>query len=448
METTCAHCGGGEGDLVRCAGRSPSEPCNKVFHPRCFRLAPRQDHEASSLVCKACVDDESVKDLRCELCFGEHSSPKVALFWGRRFETVDSCGDSGGVRFLQPDTEPEECAAFAALLSECGSPDELYVGDPFAAFGDVALQRFGFHVSEKTYAMAKPVVAHSFCASSQFKVAFGPSVDFVQQAKVAARMMASMKAPSSDIVARDQGPNYAQYVPCGICGGTSGVVTTYWSQGAGCWAHASCAAQHPIWSSGAALEQLNVALGTHEVLFEAEVSACRRIVLQVFCFFDDLFADAVKRKCAWRGGDGCPAELVGVPFDGAKAALKALGQSLGRDLGDVWRVFLHGGKRLSAKRFEYTSEGRAWELNDLADTFQKKVALIMLAHRRQVGFVSKANILKGLGASSCPPLDPDLFEERRDEVGFRGKGYAFARELADAIPESKRLKVFRELAAV
>ena len=59
--------------------------------------------------------------------------------------------------------------------------------------------------------------------------------------------------------------------------------------------------------------------------------------------------------------------------------------------------------------------------------------------------MSKAKILKGLGASSCPPLDTELFEERRDEVGFRGRGYAFARELADAIPESKRLKVFREL---
>ena len=382
---TCAQCGGGEGDLVRCAGRSPSEPCDKVFHPRCFRLAPRQDHEASSLVCKACVDDECVKDLRCELCHGEHGSPKVALFWGRRFEAVESCGDSGGVRLLQPDTEPEECAAFAALLSECGSPDELYVGDPFAAFGDVALKPFQFRVSEKTYAMAKPVVAHSFCASSQFQMFFGYGSDFVQHARLAARMMAAMKAPFSDIVARDQGPQFAQYINCGICGGTSGVVTPYWSQGAGCWAHASCAALHPIWSSGAALEQLNVALGTHEVLFEAEVGACRRIVLRVFCFFDDLFADAVKRKCAWLGGEGCPAELVGVPHDGAKAALKALGQSLGRDLGDIWRVFLHGGKRLSAKKFEYTSEGRAWELNDLADTIQKKVALIMLAHRRQSG---------------------------------------------------------------
>ena len=318
------------------------------------------------------------------------------------------------------------------------------VGDLFAALGDArcAVQ---FRVSEKTYAMAKPVVAHSFCASSQFQMFFGYGSDFVQHARLAARMMAAMKAPFSDIVARDQGPQFAQYINCGICGGTSGVVTPYWSQGAGCWAHASCAALHPIWSSGAALEQLNVALGTHEVLFEAEVGACRRIVLRVFCFFDDLFADAVKRKCAWLGGEGCPAELVGVPHDGAKAALKALGQSLGRDLGDIWRVFLHGGKRLSAKKFEYTSEGRAWELNDLADTIQKKVALIMLAHRRQVGFVSKAKILKGLGASSCPPLDTELFEERRDEVGFRGRGYAFARELADAIPESKRLKVFREL---
>lgn len=423
----CAHCGGGEGDLARC-GR-----CGEVFHPRCF-LVSGLEH------CKACDDDASVEDLRCELCHGEHGSPKVALFWGRRFEAVDSCD---GVELLQPDTEPEECAAFAALLSECGGLDELYVGDPLALFGDVALRRFGFQVSDGTHAMALPFVAHSFCASSQFKVSFGPSADFVQQAKVAARLMASMKAPSTDIAAPNQGPEFAQYIPCGVCGGTKGVVTTYWSQGAGCWAHASCAALHPIWSGGAALEQL--ALGTHEVLFEAEVGACRRIVLQVFCFFDDLFADAVSRKCVWRAGGGCPAELVGVPHDGAKAALKALGQSLGRDLGDMWRVFLHGGKRLSAKKFEYTCKGRAWELNDLADTIQKRVALIMLAHRRKVGFVCKTKILKGLGASSCPPLDKDLFEERRDEVGFRGKGFAFARELADAIPKAERHKVFREL---
>ena len=395
-------------------------------------------------MCKACVDDECVKDLRCELCHGEHGSPKVALFWGRRFEAVESCGDSGGVRLLQPDTEPEECAAFAALLSECGSPDELYVGDPFAAFGDVALKPFQFRVSEKTYAMAKPVVAHSFCASSQFQMFFGYGSDFVQHARLAARMMAAMKAPFSDIVARDQGPQFAQYINCGICGGTSGVVTPYWSQGAGAGRTPRArrctrsgarrrlgAVERCPWNARGALRGGGGRLSSHR---PAGV-----------LFFDDLFADAVKRKCAWLGGEGCPAELVGVPHDGAKAALKALGQSLGRDLGDIWRVFLHGGKRLSAKKFEYTSEGRAWELNDLADTIQKKVALIMLAHRRQVGFVSKAKILKGLGASSCPPLDTELFEERRDEVGFRGRGYAFARELADAIPESKRLKVFREL---